>query len=101
VHRLGDRLDRLEVTLRRDGKAGLDDVDAQARELVGDLEFLGDVERDARRLLAVTQGRVEDQYSVHLVRLPGLRSMQRKQQKTLRPEGSEGTREHRGVLAPK
>ena len=37
------------------GKPGLDDVDAEARELLGDLELLGGVERDARRLLAVAQ----------------------------------------------
>ena len=60
----GDRLHGLEVAGRGDREAGLDDVDAQARELVGDLELLGRVERDARRLLAVAQRRVEDQYSV-------------------------------------
>ena len=37
----GDRLDRLEVAGRGDREAGLDDVDAEARELVGDLELLG------------------------------------------------------------
>ena len=37
---------------------------AQARQLVGDLELLGGVQRDAGRLLAVAQRRVEDQYSV-------------------------------------
>jgi hypothetical protein len=36
----GDRLHGLEVAGRRDREAGLDDVDAQARELVGDLELL-------------------------------------------------------------
>ena len=60
AHRLGDRLDRLEVAVGRDREAGLDHVDAEARELLGDLELLGDVERDAGRLLAVSQGRVED-----------------------------------------
>ena len=55
-----DRLDGLEVAGRGDREAGLDDVDVQPRELVGDLELLGGVERDARRLLAVAQGRVED-----------------------------------------
>ncbi len=66
VHGLRDRLDGLEVALRRDREPRLDDVDAEARELVRDLELLGDVERDARGLLAVTQGRVEDQDVVHL-----------------------------------
>ena len=60
----GDRLHGLEVAGRGDREARLDDVDAQARELVGDLELLGRVERDARRLLAVAQRGVEDQYSV-------------------------------------
>ncbi len=55
-----DRLDRLEVAGRGDREARLDDVDAKARELVGDLELLGGVQRDAGRLLAVAQGRVED-----------------------------------------
>ena len=69
AHRLGDRLDRLEVAVGRDREAGLDDVDPEAGELLGDLELLGDVERDAGRLLAVSQGRVEDLDRVHLVRL--------------------------------
>ena len=56
----GDRLDGLEVAGRGDREAGLDDVDAEARELVRDLELLARVERDARRLLAVAQRRVED-----------------------------------------
>ena len=60
----GDRLDGLEVAGRRDRKARLDHVDAQARELMGDLELLGRVERDARRLLAVAQRGVEDQNPV-------------------------------------
>ena len=51
------------------GKPGLDHVDAQARELLGDLELLLRVQRDPGRLLAVTQRRVEDQYSVRIVRL--------------------------------
>ena len=37
----GDRLHRLEVAGRGDREAGLDHVDAQARELMGDLELLG------------------------------------------------------------
>ena len=63
----GDRLHRLEVAGRGDREAGLDDVDAQPRELVGDLELLGRVQRDARRLLAVAQRGVEDLYVVHVV----------------------------------
>src|SRR4051812_37955415 len=56
----GDRAYRLEITGRGDREAGLDDVDAQPRELVGDLELLGGVQRDARRLLTVAQRGVED-----------------------------------------
>ena len=56
----GDRLDRLEVAGRGDREAGLDHVDAQTRQLLGDLHLLGGVERDAGRLLAVPQRGVED-----------------------------------------
>src|SRR5829696_1381688 len=62
----GDRLDRLEVPGRRDREAGLDDVHTEARELLRDLHLLLLVERDARRLLPVAQGGVEDLYSVGL-----------------------------------
>jgi hypothetical protein len=65
LHLAGDRLHGLEVARRGDREARLDDVDAQPRELVGDLELLGGVERDPRRLLAVSQGGVEDLYAVH------------------------------------
>ena len=93
LHRLGDGLDRLEVAVAGDREPGLDDVDPEARELVGDLELLADVERDAGRLLAVPQGRVEDQDLVHRgpsslvcrVRVVGFR-----QTKTSRPEGTRG-----------
>ena len=46
LHGLGDGLDRLEVALAGDREAGLDHVDTEARELVGDLELLAHVERD-------------------------------------------------------
>ena len=58
--RAGDRLDRLEVTRRGDRETGLDHVDPEPRQLLGDLHLLGGVQRDARRLLAVAQRRVED-----------------------------------------
>ena len=60
AHGGGDGLHRFEVALAGDGEAGLDDVDPEAGQLLGDLELLALVERDARRLLAVTEGRVED-----------------------------------------
>src|SRR5262249_38050228 len=56
----GDRLDRLEVTGRGDREARLDHVDAQAGELLRDLDLLLGVQRDARGLLAVAQRGVED-----------------------------------------
>ena len=59
-----DRLHGLEVTRRGDRKARLDHVDAQPRKLLRDLQLLLRVQRDAGRLLAVTQRRVEDQNSV-------------------------------------
>ena len=61
--------DRLEVARGGDREAGLDHVDTEPRQLVGDLELLLRVERDPRRLLAVAQRRVEDQYSVWIVGL--------------------------------
>ena len=64
AHGLADRLDRLEVALAGDREPGLDHVDAEAPELLRDLELLAHVERDARRLLAVPQGRVEDLHVV-------------------------------------
>ena len=69
----GDRLDGLEVARRGDREAGLDHVDAEARELVGDLELLAGVQRDPRRLLAVSQGGVEDDDAVvvHVAPLVG------------------------------
>ena len=63
----GDRLDGLEVAGRGDREARLDHVHAQPRELLGDLHLLLPVERDARRLLAVAQRRVEDPDPLRLV----------------------------------
>ena len=60
LDRLGDRRDRFRVTGRGDREAGLDDVDPEPRELMGDLELFLDVQRDPRGLLAVAQRRVED-----------------------------------------
>ena len=66
LDRPGDALDGLEIPGRGDREAGLDHVDSQPRELLCDLELLGRVQRDSRRLLAVTQRRIEDQYAVAL-----------------------------------
>ena len=43
---LGDRLDRLEVAVAGDREPGLDDVDAEASELLRDLELLDHIEGD-------------------------------------------------------
>ena len=64
VHLLGDPLYGLEVAGRRDRESSLDHVDAEPRELLRDLQLLGGVERDARRLLAVSQRGVEDDDAV-------------------------------------
>ena len=57
---VGDLADRLELALRGDREPGLDDVDAQPGELLGDLDLLGLRERDPGSLLPVAQGGVED-----------------------------------------
>ena len=99
--RLRDRLDGVEVAVGRDRETGLDHVDPQAGELLRDLELLGDVEGDARRLLAVSQCRVEDLHGFH-VALPRARCRGKLplcQRKTLRPVARRVEREHVCVLA--
>ena len=85
LHRLGDRLDRLEVALARDREAGLDHVDAESRQLLRDLELLADVEGDPGRLLAVTQGGVED---LDVLAHGALVSVVSGNEKPPRPEGT-------------
>ena len=53
-------LHRLGVGRRRDREAGLDDVHAERVERPGQRELGGHVHREAGRLLAVAEGRVED-----------------------------------------
>ncbi len=60
----GDLADRLEIALGGDREARLDDVDAHLVEHLGDLQLLVQRHRGAGRLLAVAQGRVEDQDAV-------------------------------------
>ncbi len=67
--RAGDRLDGFEVAGGGDRKARLDHVDAEARQLLGDLDLLLGVERDSRRLLAVTQRGVKNVDAVGVHRL--------------------------------
>ncbi len=57
---VGDGSNPIEVTGGGDREAGFDNVDVQPRELLGDLQLLLGVQRDAGRLLAVAQGGVED-----------------------------------------
>ena len=69
LHGARDRLHGFEITGRGDRKARLDHVDPEPRELLRDLQLLLRVQRDAGRLLPVTQGRVEDQYSAWVLGL--------------------------------
>ena len=57
---LADLAHRLEIAGRGDRKAGLDDVDAQVDQRLGDLQFFGQVHAGAGRLLAVAERGVED-----------------------------------------
>ncbi len=61
---LGDLVDGGEIAVRRDRKAGLDDVDAHVVEQFGDFELLLMRHGRARALLAVAQGSVENDDAV-------------------------------------
>ena len=61
---LGDLVDGGEVAVRRDRKAGLDDVDAHVVEQFGDFELFLVRHGGAGTLLAVAQGGVEDDDAV-------------------------------------
>ena len=60
VNVLGDLADRFEVARRGDRETGLDDVDAQVDQGLGDLQLLGQVHARAGRLLAVAERGVEN-----------------------------------------
>ena len=64
VDERGNHAHRFGIRLGRDREPGLDDVDAERRELPGQLQLLVDPHREARSLLAVAQGRVEDREPV-------------------------------------
>ena len=66
----GDLPDGLELALRRDGKARLDDVDLEAGQLLRDLDLLGPGERDPGGLLAVAERGIEDAYYIVRHRVP-------------------------------
>ena len=63
---LGDFVDRGEVAIGGDRKAGFDDVDAHRVEQFGDFEFFFMRHRRAGALLAVAQGGIEDEDAVLL-----------------------------------
>ena len=56
----GDLAHGLEIAGRGDGKAGLDHVDAQLDQRLGDFHFFGQVHARPGRLLAVAERGVED-----------------------------------------
>ena len=57
---------RVELAGRRAREPGLDDVDPQLLELPGDAQLRGGVQVEARRLLAVAQRGVENEYAIRL-----------------------------------
>src|SRR5439155_8825013 len=60
LHARRDLADGLPLALGGHGKAGLDDVHAEPRQLLRDLDLLRAGQRDAGRLLPVAERRVED-----------------------------------------
>ena len=56
----GDLADGLEIALRGDRKAGLDDIDAQIDQGLGDFHLFGQVHARPGRLLAVAERGVEN-----------------------------------------
>ena len=67
---LGDGRDSGEVAGGAVGEAGLDDVDTEPCQLVGDGQLVLGAEGHARRLLAVAQRGVEDGERLQLLRSP-------------------------------
>ena len=63
--------DAFEIADAGDREAGFDNVDAQMIEQIGDFELLLEGHRGARRLLAVAQGRVENQNALAGLRVRG------------------------------
>jgi hypothetical protein len=58
------RLDRLVLALGSDRESRFEDIDPEFRQLVGHPELLWHSHGTAGRLLAISQGRVEDKYAV-------------------------------------
>src|ERR687896_1230787 len=59
LHSLGDRPNGLGLPFRCDWKTGFDDIDSEARDVLGDLDLLLEVETNAGGLFPVPQRRVE------------------------------------------
>src|SRR5579872_564927 len=55
----------LQITARRNREPRFNDVHAQRRKLPRHANLLLSIHREARRLLAVAQGRIKDSYRVH------------------------------------
>src|SRR4029453_2059085 len=96
---LGYRPYRGEVAGGGLREAGLDDVDAQPRQLLRDLDLGPGVEVDAGRLLSVSQGGVEDGYVVGHGQAPSLRPLDLLAPVLMR-RGADGTRPPRGGRGP-
>jgi len=64
AHILGQPRHGFEIARRGNREPGLDDVHTQPRQLAPDLKFLGQVQRCARRLLAIAQRGVEKQNAI-------------------------------------
>ena len=69
-HGLGDFHHGVEVTGARNGKSGLDDIDAQLFQRFGNLDFFNGVELAAGDLFPVAERRVEDVNSFHFIQFP-------------------------------
>ena len=63
-HPAGDFRHGFEIALRGDGEAGLDDIDAQGVQNVGDFQLFLKTHRGAGALLAIAQCGVEDIHAI-------------------------------------
>jgi hypothetical protein len=82
----GDGPDGGKIALRGDGKPGLDNIDAQRLELARQAYLLLQIHRTAGRLLAVTQGCIEDFYAVSFHAIPRRAILKTPRVETSRPK---------------
>jgi hypothetical protein len=66
AYALGNRLHTLEVAGAGNGESGLQHVHAEIRQLLGHPQLLVDIHRKSRRLLAVTQRRIEHDHTARI-----------------------------------